>query len=196
MINHHQNFIFVHIPKCGGTSIESIFGSWANKYTQEYYHVGNDNQHKFINEILDTYPDCDNYFKFTFVRNPWARFFSEYNYMIKESALDSKFSFKDFCHNTSLLYKYSYPYHEKEQYEFIFDSNKNCLVDFVGRLESIQKDLDFICSEIKIPQVNLPHYYSSTCSKSYIEYYDNETRQIVAERYAKDIEYFGYKFGE
>ena len=146
------------------------------------------------------------YFKFTIVRNPWDRLLSTWRDKVENQWTKwSREGPKEYHKRRIWIYK---KYQNKDFKFFV----KNVIpsrerhtklqinlfhadVNFIGRFENLQADFNIICDKIGIPQQNLPHK-NKTKHKHYTEYYDDETREIVAKKYAKDIEHFGYKFGE
>jgi Sulfotransferase family len=63
ILHHSQNFVFVHVPKTGGTSIREALGmSTSYHYTAR--------------EVRQMYPETRGKFSFAFVRNPWDRLVS------------------------------------------------------------------------------------------------------------------------
>ena len=196
MISLKHKFIFIHIPKCGGTTLEEslvdgscIFrgNTWPHNLKLHYplNHCTLDD----IKESKVLYPNFDKFYSFTFVRNPFSRLLSEYFYL-KDRLKLSKDIKKELIYLAEQSENGVMGNHCVSQYKFI--NNK---INFIGKLENLQQDFDIICDKIGIPQQQLPHKNKSN-HKHYTEYYDDETRQIVAEKYAKDIEYFGYKFSE
>ena len=198
MISHKHKYIFVHIPKTGGTSIEDcllslegikkprVLRKLPTRHKREYHldHKQNQVHSLHRNIALDLRRQ---YFSFLFVRNPYDKVVSEYNWSIVKPKLQlSNASLLEFLHMSDRWD----PHHKPLQVDFLDE-----YVDFVGRFENLQEDFNVVCDKIGIPQQKLPHF-NATKHKHYTEYYDDETRQIVAEKYAKDIEYFDYEFGE
>jgi len=204
MINHEYKCIFVEVPKTGSTSIRSIIGS------PEKPHLNiKEIKEKFFDEFdLDTTNTFmhffkrkkvefkwNQYFKFGFVRNPWDRVVSLY--LRKEGIQMSKeINFPEFVHwiqnssDTSI-----HPSKHKNQLDWFLDDNQELEVDFIGKFENINKDWQFISNKLGITNI-LPHENKNMIEKKhYTEYYTNELRDIIADKFRVDIEYFDYKFG-
>ena len=201
MINHEHKFIFIHIPKSAGHAVEKLLARLFSMKRDEY--IGwNDKldtweQHLTLSEIKDTKVTDDQfteYFKFCIVRNPWARVISEIAWRYKARFRSGKIKLEKFL-SEKFTTKPGVRRHMIPQYDFLYDKKGNLICDFIGRFENLQDDFKIVCDKIGIPQQQLPHENKSK-HKHYTEYYDEETKQIVAEKYAKDIEYFGYEFGE
>lgn len=205
MINHSKKFIFVHIDKTGGTSIERTI---AKQLKTRF--VGP--QHEHIIDLLKK-RNGEGYFKFAVVRNPWSRCVSRYfSIKAKDTPREAKYkntTFRDFVLNEGNYFKLSSPWAQSspilsqlvERYDpflpqtkWIADHRGEILVDFVARFENLQEDYDFICNKIGIPKTELPHLNKSAHAH-YTTYYDDETRKIIEERFKEDIENFKYKFG-
>ena len=87
-------------------------------------------------------------------------------------------------------------FHTHPQYEFIYNPEGRLLVDFVGKFENMQEDFDKLCDHFGVPHTPVPHKNKTQYRnvRHYAQYYDDKTREIVADKYAKDIQLFGYKF--
>lgn len=102
-ISHTHKLIFVHNPKCAGTSIIRYFDmeDW-----------GHDSASK-SKEKYSKY--WDEYKKFTVVRNPWDRFYSNYRYAImKEENEYHSLEIKDnplYTPKEKEWYKYKVPHY-------------------------------------------------------------------------------------
>lgn len=190
MINHEHKFIFIHIPKTAGTSMEDFFIDRFNlKRKDHIYWCDERNQwaQHFTLAELESHK-YDDYFKFAFVRNPWERVVSACMY--RKSSIRN-FLMHDLTKN--IEGKKDPARHQMAQHEFLIDYYGKYKADFVGRFENLQGDFNHVCDRIGIKRGKLPHS-NKTEHGHYSEYYNYDTKNLVARRYAKDIKYFGYEY--
>jgi hypothetical protein len=146
-------------------------------------------------------------FTFSVVRNPWERMVSHYNFTHVKSepspeeklARGTKRSFHDLEFEPWLdiiAVRHLKGRGPRSQLSKLIGPNGEILVDHIGRLSHLQGTLDVLCEHLSVEPVSVLQVNPSARSKSYADYYDDRTRDIVAEIHRVDIEHFGFTFEE
>ncbi|WP_268035274.1 sulfotransferase family 2 domain-containing protein [Algoriphagus sp. PAP.12] len=173
MISHKHKCIFIHVPKAAGTSIERVF--------LEDLDLDMDNRHalllgastnislgprrishllarEYVSGHFISQELFESYFKFAFVRNPISRIYSTYKFLNFDRYVD----FDTFVSKKidRLSEDKMYGFFMKPAYDYLFDENGKCLVDYIGKFESISVDFTNIISNINFfsKNIELKHY--------------------------------------
>lgn len=207
MIDHENEIIFIHIPRTGGTSIENaLLGS-------DFWNVDHRNKHASCHIAKEEYSEYwDDYFKFTFVRNPWDRHVSMLKHekfyygetqnfgngkldMTKLEQYISKFG------KPPTTIEFDYRFFERNDIEKfgiipkgIYTNYIGKEMDYIGRFENLQGDFNSITKELGIAKRELPKSGASKKRKPYTDYYDDGTRDLINSMYEFDIAKFNYTF--
>ncbi len=200
MISFEKRFLFVHIHKTAGNSIQSILRRYsedeivsarAHQDGIERFGVRNPNyeikKHSTLSEYRAALGEAQfrSLYKFTCVRNPWDRMISLYFSPSRERTQWNRKLFKKLLSNT--LSVADHLRLEKD------DPDPFSNVDRVMRFEALATDFRSVCAELGIPGAPLPNYNRSR-REHYSKYYDDELRELVKRRFASEIERFGYTF--
>lgn len=213
LIIESRKAIFIHAEKCAGSSIEAAldplleiydirvggtkFGEDIQQPFRKRFGIHKHSKAREIRRVL-TPEKYREYFVFFFVRHPLARVISAYRYL-GSTGWDSEVtrrvrqmgSIKEFIESPDL--SWLTPAHA-----YIFDRQGNNLVDFVGRVESMEKDFAYVCGRLGYDNIEQGKTNISKSGDSILELeqqilVDQDCVAIINENFNMDFETFQYQ---
>jgi len=203
-----RRVLFVHIPKTGGSTVDHIF----DREVADARGGRAGQRHATYQELVRTEPHLERYWSFGFVRNPWARMVSWWAFggaVVARAARGMEGAvahfrtnperwapFEAYCgdfrrfvlEGTEAVERFGQP-----QVRWLTKPDGG-LVDFVGRVETFEDDLNVLREHLGLQPVVTHRRKNRSPHGHYQDYYDDETRTRVAEVFADDVEAFGYTF--
>lgn len=208
LVSYEKNFLFIHVPKTGGTSMRAVLQQHAHQPEQRPTNRCLEKLGISVNHLLGDYRDyrfrtheriCvvasrlphgvfDRLFKFGFVRNPWDLLPSMYKFIRKNEQhkrhrVVSKMSFPEFV-------SFAASKRIAKQKRLIAARDGTILLDFVGKFERLNEDYRVIADRLGL-DVRLPHL-NRTKQSDYVDFYNESTIEGVRKTFRDDIEAFGY----
>jgi len=205
LINSDKKFIFFHLFKCAGTSVREILNN-NNYFCQEYQ--GKHSSPRDVKEglLFDDKPYIfDEYYKITFVRNPFDWLVSIFYYIKNDS--ENQYhneviglnlnQFIEYYVNCMMLNEGKQIGSNKNTtlFDYVTDKDGKILVDYIGKCETINEDMKNLWGKVDINPKELSLInVGINRERDYRQYYDNKTKTIVEKYFKKDLEFFNYKF--
>lgn len=208
LISFSQKFIFIHVQRTAGGSLINALRQYehrppASRLRKLATQTGLQRDpmkmyfraHEPAVNVRRMLPNgmYEDYFSFTFVRNPYSWLVSVYEIIRQETEhrqhriVVNMSGFREYV-------KWEASRGKRHQYKLLTSENGQVMVDFIGYFERLREDYDRVCRHLELPAVTaLPHRHKRTPT-DYREYYDDQTREIVAKHWDRDLEILGYDF--
>ena len=203
--NKDINVLFIHVPKTGGSSLETYFSSKFNipLNNKSLFHFIKDKQllnenikkklslqHITYNQIVKYSKilniDFDNIKIITIVRNPYERFVSDLFYFSLITTDSTKETVFDILHNYLVSDKYDN--HNIPQHTFI-TNDKGEIIENIHILKT-----ESLTNEMKVlGYIDFNIYDNVNINKvNYYNYLNNESIEIINKFYHLDFILFNY----
>jgi Sulfotransferase family len=200
MISFQKRFLFVHIPKTAGNSIQSVLRDYSEDELValrreqdgvERFGLRNPKYKIKKHSTLEEYrlalgkEKFGELYKFACVRNPWDRIVSYYFTPTQNAVRWDRKKFRKVITDALPVADYL-RLNQRDDHPF-----EN--VNYIMRFEKLADDFRNVCAVLDISPAPLPQYNRSN-RVHYSKYYDEDLRELVRTRFAAEIERFGYTF--
>lgn len=213
IISRGRSYLFVHIPKTGGTSMALALEGRAMKddvmigdtpkavkrrrRLKDVQTAGRLWKHSTLADIdgLIGADEIADLFTFTLVRNPWDRTVSYYHWLREQTfdhasvRLAKTQDFEGFVSDPQT--QQSLRQWPARRYMTDVNGTEQCRAYI--RLEHLAEDAAPLWAHLGV-ELDLPQSNASVRETDYRRYYSPATREIVAECCAEDIARFGYAY--
>ena len=216
ILSRSRRFIFVHIPKTGGTALTLALEARAMKddiligdtpkararkgRLQGVKSHGRLWKHSTLADIAGLASDAEiaDFFTLTLVRNPWDRVVSYYHWLRDQSfahpavGLAKSHDFSGFLNHAqtiTALTLWPYPAYLRDR----FGQERASLY---ARLEHLDHDLAPFEAHLGFHLTPLPRANTSDRARDWRQFYNDADAALVAWISADDIARFGYRFDQ